>query len=76
MLELHMAHGYLLASYLSPLNQSTHRHVWRLPSRIVLRFPLEVLADRPGAMARGQTPVGAHFRRPTGWTAASATRML
>jgi anthraniloyl-CoA monooxygenase len=43
MLELHMAHGYLLASFLSPLtNQRKDGYGGSVASR--LRFPLEVLA--------------------------------
>jgi anthraniloyl-CoA monooxygenase len=43
MLELHMAHGYLLASFLSPLtNQRTDAYGGAVADR--LRFPLEVLA--------------------------------
>ncbi|HUI59656.1 MAG TPA: bifunctional salicylyl-CoA 5-hydroxylase/oxidoreductase [Steroidobacteraceae bacterium] len=54
MLELHMAHGYLLASFLSPLtNQRTDEYGGPVENR--LRFPLEVLqavraqwpADKP-----------------------------
>jgi len=54
MLELHMAHGYLLASFLSPLtNQRTDEYGGSVENR--LRFPLEVLrvvraawpADKP-----------------------------
>jgi anthraniloyl-CoA monooxygenase len=53
MLELHMAHGYLLASFLSPLtNLRTDAYGGTIANR--LRFPLEVLAavrtawpDRP-----------------------------
>jgi anthraniloyl-CoA monooxygenase len=42
MLELHMAHGYLLASFLSPLtNRRTDRYGGDVGSR--LRYPLEVL---------------------------------
>src|SRR5258708_9151854 len=54
MLELHMAHGYLLASFLSPLtNRRTDTYGGCIENR--LRFPLEVLrtvraqwpADKP-----------------------------
>ncbi|HVO45495.1 MAG TPA: bifunctional salicylyl-CoA 5-hydroxylase/oxidoreductase [Steroidobacteraceae bacterium] len=54
MLELHMAHGYLLASFLSPLtNHRTDDYGGTVENR--MRFPLEVLkavraqwpADRP-----------------------------
>jgi anthraniloyl-CoA monooxygenase len=41
MLELHMAHGYLLASFISPLtNQRTDRYGGPIENR--MRFPLEV----------------------------------
>jgi anthraniloyl-CoA monooxygenase len=41
MLELHMAHGYLLASFISPLtNQRTDRYGGAIENR--MRFPLEV----------------------------------
>jgi anthraniloyl-CoA monooxygenase len=54
MLELHMAHGYLLGSFLSPLtNQRTDEYGGDIQNR--LRFPLEILrscreawpADKP-----------------------------
>jgi anthraniloyl-CoA monooxygenase len=43
MLELHMAHGYLLASFLSPLaNRRTDEYGGSIENRV--RFPLEVFA--------------------------------
>ena len=43
LVELHMAHGYLLSSFLSPLsNQRTDEYGGSLENR--LRYPLEVLA--------------------------------
>jgi len=52
MLELHFAHGYLLASFISPLiNQRNDEYGGSLPNR--MRFPLEVFdavrAAWPGA---------------------------
>ncbi|MFM9500711.1 bifunctional salicylyl-CoA 5-hydroxylase/oxidoreductase, partial [Streptomyces galilaeus] len=54
MIEVHMAHGYLLASFISPLtNQRTDDYGGSVENR--MRFPLEVFdavraawpADRP-----------------------------
>ena len=61
MLELHMAHGYLLASFLSPLtNRRTDEYGGGIDNR--MRFPLEVLRGGAGAVAGGETLVGAHLR--------------
>jgi anthraniloyl-CoA monooxygenase len=48
LLELHFAHGYLLASFISPLtNRRTDRYGGSLENR--MRFPLEVLEAVRGA---------------------------
>src|SRR5947208_11381288 len=48
LLELHFAHGYLLASFISPLtNQRTDEYGGRLENR--MRFPLEVFDAVRGA---------------------------
>jgi len=53
MLELHMAHGYLLASFLSPLtNQRKDAYGGSVANR--LRFPLEVLAAVRAALPDGK----------------------
>ncbi|MGH8287230.1 MAG: bifunctional salicylyl-CoA 5-hydroxylase/oxidoreductase [Steroidobacteraceae bacterium] len=73
MLELHMAHGYLLASFLSPLtNLRTDQHGGSIENR--LRFPLEVLhavravwpADKPLSVRLSATD----WTPPDGLTAA------
>src|SRR6202162_3764140 len=43
MLELHCAHGYLLASFISPLT-NTRNHAYCVSLENRLRFPLEVFA--------------------------------
>ena len=62
MLEVHMAHGYLLGSFISPItNQRTDEYGGTLESR--LRYPLEVFdacralwpADRPMAVRLSAT---------------------
>jgi anthraniloyl-CoA monooxygenase len=53
MLELHAAHGYLLASFLSPLtNRRTDNYGGSLENR--LRFPLEVFAAMRAAWPSGK----------------------
>ena len=60
MLELHCAHGYLLASFISPLtNQRTDDYGGSLENR--LRFPLEVFRADARGLAGRQADVGAHL---------------
>lgn len=52
MIELHMAHGYLLASFLSPLtNQRSDRYGGTVENRV--RFPAEVVRAVRAAMPAG-----------------------
>lgn len=52
MIELHMAHGYLLASFLSPLtNQRTDRYGGAVENRV--RFPAQVVSAVRAAMPAG-----------------------
>jgi anthraniloyl-CoA monooxygenase len=52
MIELHMAHGYLLASFLSPLtNQRTDRYGGTVGNRV--RFPTEVVRAVRAVMPAG-----------------------
>jgi len=76
-LEVHMAHGYLLASFLSPLtNQRTDEYGGSLENR--LRFPLEVLAavrrtwptDKPISVR-----ISAHDWAPGGMTPEDAVEV-
>src|SRR2546421_3610394 len=56
MLELHMAHGYLLASFISPLtNRRTDAYGGSLEKP--MRLPLPVWRARPGVGAGGQPMV-------------------
>jgi anthraniloyl-CoA monooxygenase len=65
MLELHMAHGYLLGSFLSPLtNQRTDDYGGDIQNR--LRFPLEYLRPCRDSMARPTSRSQCAFRLPTG----------
>jgi len=58
-IELHMAHGYLLHEFLSPLaNTRTDRYGGALENR--LRFPLEV-AKAVRAAVPAETPLGARI---------------
>ena len=61
MLELHMAHGYLLASFISPItNRRVDDYGGRLENR--MRFPLEVFDACRDHWPRGQADVGASVR--------------
>lgn len=52
MIELHMAHGYLLASFLSPLtNQRTDRYGGSVENRV--RFPAQVISAVRAVMPAG-----------------------
>ena len=65
MLELHMAHGYLLASFISPLtNRRDDEYGGSLANR--LRFPLEVLARGARGVAGGEAALGAHLGQRLG----------
>ena len=72
LVELHMAHGYLLGSFLSPLtNRRSDAYGGALENR--LRFPLEVLDAVRAVLARRQAAVGAHLRQRLGRRAAPRT---
>ena len=74
MLELHCAHGYLLASFISPLtNQRTDDYGGSLENR--LRFPLEVFRAHAQGRGRTRSRCRCASRRPTGRRAASPATM-
>ena len=61
MVELHAAHGYLLSSFITPLqNKRDDDYGGSLANR--LRYPLEVFRGDARGVARRPTDVGAHFR--------------
>ena len=65
MLEVHCAHGYLLATFLSPLtNRRTDAYGGSLENR--LRFPLEVWDAVRAAWPERQADVHAHLRHRLG----------
>ena len=61
MVELHAAHGYLLATFLSPLtNLRQDEYGGTLENR--LRFPLVCVPRHAGGLAGGEADVGADQR--------------
>jgi len=65
MLELHCAHGYLLASFISPLtNQRTDAYGGSLANR--LRYPLEIFEALRAVWPAHKPIVGAHLRHRLG----------
>ena len=60
MLELHCAHGYLLASFISPLTNQPHRRVWRL-AREPPALSARGLRRHARGLAGAQADVGAHL---------------
>ena len=61
LVELHMAHGYLLGTFLSPLtNQRDDAYGGPIENR--LRYPLEVLRAVRAELARGEAALGPHLR--------------
>ena len=60
MLELHMAHGYLLSAFISPLtNRRTDEYGGSLENR--MRYPLEVFHAVRAVWPRRKADLGAHF---------------
>ena len=65
MVEIHMAHGYLLASFLSPLtNRRTDRYGGTLENR--LRFPLQVV-DAVRALWPDERPLSVRLSAVDWW---------
>ena len=70
MLELHCAHGYLLASFISPLDQPAHGRLWR-PAGEPAALPARGLRARCARRGRRTSRCRCASRRPTGPKAAS-----
>ena len=65
MLELHCAHGYLLASFISPLTNQRTRRLWRLARQSPALSARSVRGVARG-LAGAQADVGAHLRHRLG----------
>jgi anthraniloyl-CoA monooxygenase len=77
MLELHMAHGYLLASFISPLT-NVRADAYGGPVERRMRYPLEVFDAVRGAWPAGKpisVKISATDWAPGGTTAADAVRI-
>ncbi len=73
MLELHMAHGYLLASFISPLtNRRTDEYGGAIGNR--MRYPAGSVPRLPRRLAGGEAHVGAHLGHRLGAGRALAAR--
>ena len=65
MLELHMAHGYLLSAFITPLtNTRTDEYGGSLENR--MRYPLEVFRAVRAAWPEDEADLGAHLRQRLG----------
>ena len=63
-LEIHMAHGYLLSSFITPLtNQRSDEYGGSIENR--MRFPLEVF-DAVRKVWPDKKPISVEFQQPIG----------